>query len=276
MNVTPPQFIIGTWLQPRASFHTWRDRGCNTLVGWKSEGGVARGDWLKLANEAGLFYILECPTSPETIARDEADPFCLGYLLEPDEPEGAGGAAAWQMQHAHDQLRAAGAKKPAMISFESYNMVWRRMADYQLYAKACQWGGEDTYPVNQGLPLAEKLFRIKLQKALGLEVLSFIECSDQGIGGTWPAHANPTPASFRQQLTAVANEGVRGVIYFPQRDRTSPAGPAMDVMQPDVELVMRELNPKLAHPAPTRPPINAAVMLDGYLPANFILSPKPS
>ena len=251
-------FIIGVDFQPSSTFATWKARGINTVVRWRS-GAESMGAFDNAAVANGLKAI-RVSTNP---AADATLPHLIA-TLDADEPEMkhanyVEGRAA--VQAANDADNAAG--KPFFTNFagpwirndvngtapndycgirgQTYNQ-WC----YGEYMLATDWVAFDDYPMNAGIDVNSiaNIMRLISPLVTTKPRIAYVEASDYNCTGGYP---NEWTVTYQAALAVIS--GARGIIYFPHKlggTEGHCATPAPDGTTAPIQTEMTRLNTALA------------------------------
>ncbi len=224
-TMTPPNFIIGVWYQPKENFQLWKDRGINTLVGYESNTNTSRAQWIAAARAAGLFYIIRPDGTSADFQAGTQDPNLLAWEQFPDEPDGAGNTLAAAMSANYTQWKSQ-STKPVFINLDGARFQYSQQSDYQGYIQGGDWIGLDYYIINRGegpeniSKLGDAIDRLKSWIAAGgvnKKIYVFIESSDQNLkaSGYFLNGRGPTASEMNQEISIATSHGASGIMYFP-------------------------------------------------------------
>jgi hypothetical protein len=254
LNVTPPQFIIGVWYQPKENFQTWKDRGVNTLVGFERNGTTTtRSQWIDAARALGMFYIIRPTGVTSDFQTDMQDPYLLAWEQYPDEPDGAGSTPAYIINANYSQWKSQGSK-PIFMNLDGARFQYSKQSDYQGYIQGADWIGLDYYVINRGEGpenlnnLGKAIDTLKSWVAsagVSKKIYVFIESSDQNlkVSGYFPTGRGPTADEMKQEITIATSHGANGIMYFP--DIIGRNFEAYDGTPADVAAAMTSINTSL-------------------------------
>lgn len=280
-------FPIAVWYQPISLMPAWAALGINTVVGCELESVHSPAQLVAAAGAAGLSIWPTTdqlrPVPPSITPTLQLAANVPGFLMVPDEPDGAGAKSPSDIQAARNIVRLS-TSKPLMLSLDANKMPWLEWSAYQQYAAAVgDIPGsvimEDFYPTNTKGSIDDKRSRIRFLRASALpgqQVWSAIECSDQNLGR---GGRGPTPDETAAQIDMALAEGVDGIMYFPTNVTIGwPAG-FMDGVTPAMRTMMKTKNAQIQAEKSGAviqvPPIAMAVSIaiPGFKPISIPLTP---
>jgi hypothetical protein len=276
--VVPPSFIIGVFSQPISSFSKWKARGINTLVSHEPEGGkTKKSDWEAAAESAGFFF-MDYPSDDDSVLPNEAkQPHRLAWMQD-DEPDmtrtpntpttNADGWTKPELLAARfARCKAAAPNIPMFVNFAGTAVTPDAYPGnkHLPYIAAADWLSHDWYVKNknwQRYPttlISKAIDRLRAWSN-GKPQFAFIECSDQKISTLGRI---PTADEVEEEVNIAVADGVKGIIYFPQRP---PPGFQYDAIPDDIVARVSQINARLSAPnSATTPPAQNEPTVDQLL-----------
>lgn len=244
-EVPPPAdfFPIGSFLQPTYNFAQWKARGVNTMVDF-NVGANSQQQWESAVIANGFFEI----RAPSANPADDINNKHLLAWSHTDEPD-VNNVPAATLQATYDKLKKIDPKMPVYVNFSGGDVLYPGSgyshADYQKFAKAADWIGNDIYPITgYGRPDFVDLAQTgpwnpgptrwnggtvmdTLRPLTGKPQYAYVETSAQGLNV--PNSRGPTPEEVRGEIWDDIIHGARGIVYFGfgfspwSQDATTPA-----------------------------------------------------
>jgi hypothetical protein len=242
MAYTPPPsdfFPIGVFLQPIATFDTWKARGVNTVVDFWPDPSQTLDQWNNAAVSRGL-YMIRAPRP--NAALDINEKYLLAWS-QPDEPDWNQIAPA-TLAATYANLKKVDPKRPVYINFAGSMAlnpyIAKDGATYKQMMQSADWVANDIYPIAawnrpEWIDFSKTLNpkdmlnatgkRLNLGAAIdvlrpwsgGKQQMAYIETSWQGPMSSLSGPTGVTPAQMRGETWDAIIHGAKGITYFPQQ-----------------------------------------------------------